>query len=154
MNKDRIKTGTGIILLAFTVMYIAFCVMANIYAFSLKEAADPSGLAAETLRLSVIIMDVAVASFAAFSICWNIRAHKGWRETTSLKMFRWLCLNAVLAFILPPSVSWNAADMFSKSFAFMAFTPALLPVVMMLAAAVAMLDIIKQKNGGTLRKRR
>ncbi len=154
MNKDRIKTGTGIILIAFTVMYIVFCVMANIYAFSLKEPTDPSGLATDTLRLAVVIMDIAVASFTAFSVCWNIRAHKGWRDTTSLKMFRWLCINAVVAFFLPPSVAWNAADMFPPSFAFMAFTPVLLPVVMMLAAAVAMLDIIKQKNGGTLRKRR
>ena len=57
-------------------------------------------------------------------------------------------------FFLPPALSWDAANSFPRAMEFMGFVPVLAPVVIMIAAAVVMLDIIKQKNGGTLRKRR
>lgn len=154
MEKDRIKVGTGVILLIFSAMYITFATFANIYAFTLSAETDSHGVGKDVLQLASVLMDIAAASFAAFSVCWNIRAHKGWGNKTSLRFFRWICANAVLMFFLPPALSYDAANMFSSFFAFMGFTPVLSPVVMMVAAAVVMLDIIKQKNGGTLRKRR
>ena len=153
-NKDRYKVGTGFILMVFTLMYIAFAAAANIFAFSLEAAVDPYGINKATLQLAALIMDIAAASFLGLCIYWNIKAHKGWGEKVSVKIFGWLCANAAIMFFLPPALSWNAANMFPKALAFMGFVPVLSPVVIMLAAAIVMLDIIKQKNGGTLRKRR
>ena len=154
MTKERYKVGVGIILAAFTLMYAAFTVVANVFAFTLATPTDSYGTTRDVLQLASVIMDVAAFNFAVFAVCWNVRAHKGWRETTSIRFFWWLCLDAAVMFLLPPSLSWDTSNAFTPGFAFMSFTPVLAPVVLMLAAAIVMLDIIKQKNGGTLRKRR
>ena len=154
MIKDKTKTGAGYILIVFTLMYITFAVAANIFAFSLDAAADAHGVAKATLQAAAIIMDIAASSFLALCVYWNIKAHKGWGEKVSIKIFGWLCLNSVLMFFLPPALSWDAANSFPRAMEFMGFVPVLAPVVIMIAAAVVMLDIIKQKNGGTLRTRR
>ena len=154
MNKERSKIGVGIILAFFIIMYIGFTAASTYYAFTLKEATDPYGTAAATLRMAAVIMCIAAASFLALTIFWNIKAHKGFGPKDSNRFFGWLCANAIVMFFLPPALTWDTTNMFQGPLSFMAFTPVLAPVVMMIAAAVVMLDIIKQKNGGTLRKRR
>ena len=154
MKVSRANFGAGIISLCFSAMYIGFAVAANVYAFGICQGVDPNGVAVNTLRLGAVLMDIAAASLCAFSICWVVRSRTGWKQTTASRFFWWMCLNALIMFTLPPALNWDAVSIMPRGFDFMAFTPVLNPVVMIITAGIAMTQIIKQKNGGTLRKRR
>lgn len=152
MTIEKVRRGTGIISAAFAVVYAAFAAVACVWAFKVCPAEGDGTLSRNAVQLAAVILVIAALSVAAFSICWIVCAAKGWHSKADINFFGWLCINALIMFFVPQSVTYSTVDMFPSAFAFMAFVPVLAPVVLILASAVVMFGIIKEKNGGYIRR--
>lgn len=154
MTLEKLRKGVGVILAAFSLVYMAFSGVACYYAYNLCPVGGDGTLSLAAVQMAAVIMILVAVSVALYSVFWVVLSFKGYKSAYNIRFFAWLCAIAIVMFFVPGSLTQSTANLFSSTAVFMGFVPVLAPVMLMLAAAVLMFEIIKEKNGGTLRKRK